>query len=87
MTLKSLLGLNCEDAAGYCNKAEYQEASVREKFMLRVHLFFCSPCKDLNHKNHKLSELIRQANLKSCSEDEKELYKQKMEENSELHKK
>ena len=83
MSISSLLGLKCEDAASYCNKAEYKEASFSDKVKLKVHLFFCKPCKDYNHKNHKLSQLIKKADLKSCTEEEKDLYRQQIEANSE----
>lgn len=83
MGLSSLLGLNCEDAANYCNKAEYKEAGFRDKMKLRLHLFFCKPCKAHNHKNHKLSELIKKADIKTCTKEEKDLYRQRMEAKSE----
>lgn len=86
MSISSLLGLKCEDAASYCNKSEYQEASFSDKVKLRLHLFFCKPCKDYNHKNNKLSQLIKEADLKSCTEEEKNLLRQRMAAQSETFK-
>lgn len=78
MNVKSFLGLNCTEAATACSKAQYKEAGLREKLRLRLHLFFCTPCKELSKNNQKLSLLIKKANLQSCSEVEKEAYRQRM---------
>ena len=78
MNLKSLLGLNCDEAATACSKAQYKEASLREKLKLRLHLFFCKPCKEYSKKNQKLSLLIKKAKIQTCSEVEKEAYRQRM---------
>lgn len=78
MSMRSFFSLNCEEAAGYCNKAEYREASIKDKIKLRFHLFFCSPCKEYNHKNHKLSQLLDKADLQACTEEEKEAYRQRI---------
>lgn len=87
MSLKSFLNLNCEEAAGYCNKAEYEEASLQDKIKLRLHLFFCNQCKEYNHNNHKLSRLLDKADLQACTEEEKETYRQRIKaENSETFK-
>lgn len=86
MSLRSFLGLNCEDAASYCNKAEYNEASISDKVKLKFHLIFCKPCKEYNHKNHKLTQLLKKADLKSCSENEKDRYRHYTEANSETFK-
>lgn len=83
MSISNLLGLKCQDAASYCNKVEYREASFSDKMKLRLHLLFCKPCKDYNHKNQKLTQLLKQADLKSCSKEEKESYRQRMEASSE----
>lgn len=82
MSIKSFFSLNCEEAAGYCNKVEYREASFQDKIKLNLHLFFCSPCKKYDHNNHKLSRLIEKADLKSCTKEEKEAYRQRMKEES-----
>lgn len=85
MDISNLLGLNCKNAANYCNKAEYQEAGFRDKVKLKLHLLFCKPCKNYNHKNQKLSELIKKADIKTCTKEEKELLKQRMEAKSETY--
>lgn len=67
--------LSCAEAASVCTKAEYKEASLREKLKLKLHLYFCRTCKDYYYNNKKLSCLIGKADLKSCSSKEKEHFK------------
>ncbi|MFD2518165.1 hypothetical protein [Salinimicrobium flavum] len=80
MSIMRFFGLDCAEAASACHKAEYNEAGLVEKLRLKLHLFLCTPCKDYNQKNHKLSHLIKKANLHSCSEEEKEAYRQRINE-------
>lgn len=68
--------LNCAEAASLCAKAEYKEASLREKLRLKLHLYLCRTCKDYNQNNKKLSSLLKKADLKSCSAQEKENYRE-----------
>lgn len=84
MGIRSFFGLDCEAAAHTCDKFAYEEAGLADRLRLRLHLFLCPPCKDYSHKNHKLTELIKKADLRSCTEEEKAAYRQRMrEENSE----
>lgn len=78
MRIGNFFNSKCEEAASYCNKVEYREASFKEKIKLRLHLFFCEPCKEYNHKNHKLTQLFEKANLQTCTEEEKEAYRQRI---------
>lgn len=78
MKVLSLMKLNCAEAASLCTKAEYKEASLREKLRLKLHLYLCRTCKDYHHNNKKLSSLLKKADLKSCSAQEKEHYKEKI---------
>lgn len=87
MGIRSFFGLDCEAAANACDKAVYNEAGFSDRLRLKFHLFLCPPCKDYNHKNNKLTHLIKKADLKSCTEEEKAAYRQRMkEENSETFK-
>ena len=77
---KSFFNLSCAEAAVAANKAEYKEANLKDKLRLRLHLFFCTTCKKYNENNHKLSWLLKKANLTTCTKEEKESYRQKMRE-------
>lgn len=79
MSIRSFFVSNCLETAALCNKAEYQEASFREKMKIRIHLFLCTTCKVYNKRNRKLTSLIDKADLKCCTEDEKTVLKQHIE--------
>ena len=72
--------VDCAEANLCCDKAQYDEASFSEKIKIHIHNFFCKPCKKYTEDNNKLSALIKKANLKSCSEKEKNAWRSKIEE-------
>lgn len=75
---KSLF-LDCSRANHCCDKAQYDEASLVEKMKIHLHNFFCRPCKEYTTTNNKLSALVKKANLKSCTEEEKKSWKKEIE--------
>lgn len=79
MGIKSFLGLDCGEAANACHKAEYGEAGFADKLRLKLHLLLCPPCKDYSEKNHRLSILLKKAKFHSCTKEEKDKYRQRME--------
>lgn len=70
--------LSCAEAASVCTKAEYREANLRERLRLKLHLFFCKTCKNYYHNNRKLTGLLKKADIKSCPDEQKEIFKQHM---------
>lgn len=76
--LKKLLYLDCAEALKFCDKAEYKETSLSNKLRLKLHLLFCESCKKYQQKNQKLSLLIKKARLKTCTREEKEVFKLRM---------
>lgn len=74
---KSLF-MDCSNTAHCCDKAQYDEASFFEKIQIHIHLLFCKPCKKYTENNNKLTELVKKANLKSCSEAEKKAWKEEI---------
>lgn len=74
---KSLF-MDCSNTAQCCDKAQYDEASFFEKIQIHIHLLFCKPCKKYTDDNNKLTELVRKANLKSCTEAEKKAWKEEI---------
>lgn len=86
MSNKSISGLSCAEAASICEKTEYQEASTWERLKLKLHLFFCKTCKNYYDRNKKLTDLLQKSNLKTCSKQEKEVLKQRLNEKSEVFK-
>lgn len=74
---KSLF-VDCSEAAHCCDKAQYEEATLVEKLKIHIHLFFCKPCKKYSDKNIKLTALIKKSRLKTCTEKEKKVWKEKI---------
>lgn len=81
MKVKQLFMLDCSKAEECCDKAQYHEAGFLEQMKLRLHLIFCSTCKNYTRNNVKLTSLLKKANIKTCTKQEKENYKKKIEEN------
>ncbi len=75
---KSLF-IDCSEAAHYCDKVQYDEASFLEKIKIQLHNLYCKPCKDYASTNTKLSSLVKKANLKTCTEEEKASWKKVIE--------
>jgi hypothetical protein len=71
--------ISCEEASLICNKAQYKEATTREKLKLWFHLTICKTCSKFSKQNAKLTTLCNKANLQTLSEKEKLQIKQRME--------
>ncbi len=82
MKSRSILRMDCSEAAEMCNKAEYKEAGFLEKLKLKFHLFACKKCKKYKQRNSRLSTLLQKASLHTCTNQEKENFRKQMEENS-----
>ncbi len=78
MTKRKAIFIDCSETAQNCDKAQYKEASLYEKMKIHLHIFFCKPCKKYTKQNIKLTELIKKSNLKTCSEDEKKVWKEEI---------
>lgn len=82
MSNKKFFLFDCSRAVDCCNKSQYQEASLKEKINLLLHLIICGRCREYTSRNTKLSKLINKAKLKKCSEAEKEIHRKKIKEAS-----
>lgn len=76
--MKLKLMINCSEAAHYCDKAQYCEANTWERIMMRIHQRICRLCREHSLRNSKLTQLIKDAQLKSLSADEKKKIKDKL---------
>lgn len=79
MSKKSTLLIDCSEAAHCCDKKQYKEASVTEKLKMLLHLIYCKKCRNYSSHNNKLTELINQADIKTCTEEEKKMWKKEIE--------
>ena len=70
--------VSCVEAQKLSTQAEYKEVGLRDRLRLQLHLFLCNNCKRYNQRNHKLSSLLKKARVKTCSEEEKRRYREKM---------
>lgn len=72
--------ISCDEAALICNKSQYKEASLWERFKLRMHIFICKTCSKFTKQNTNLTSLCERANLAVLSKDDKESMKRRVEE-------
>ncbi|WP_246054326.1 MULTISPECIES: hypothetical protein [Antarcticibacterium] len=79
MSIFKSLFVDCSEAAHCCDKVQYEEASFFEKLKIHLHLIICKPCKKYSNNNIKLTSLIKKADLKTCTEEEKKAWKEKIE--------
>lgn len=78
MSKNKSLFVDCSEAANCCDKVQYKEASFFEKLKIRLHIALCGPCKEYSTKNTKLTSLMEKSDLKTCTEEEKKQWKEKI---------
>lgn len=71
------LMIDCETSAHYCDKLQYNEATAKERFHYKMHVFICKVCKAHSERNTKLSHACNKANLNTMPQQDKELLKAK----------
>ncbi|WP_242670108.1 hypothetical protein [Gramella sp. KN1008] len=76
--MSKLFFIDCSKAAECCNKSQYKEARPMEKMMLFFHLAFCRACRKFSTKNSKLTEAIQKSNLQSCTEEQKQAWREQI---------
>lgn len=50
--------VKCDKACKICDKAQYDEASFKDKFCLALHLIFCKTCRNYVRNNRKLTQHV-----------------------------
>ncbi|WP_026839667.1 hypothetical protein [Gillisia sp. JM1] len=76
MNYKKTLLIDCSEAAYCCDKKQYNEASGPEKLKMLLHLILCKRCRKYSSNNNRLTELIEQSDIKTCTEDEKKVWQE-----------
>jgi hypothetical protein len=76
--LLMLLMIDCNKSAQYCDKAQYNEASTKERFRLKMHLMICKFCKAHSAQNAKLTHAINDAKLTTMPKTDKAILKTKL---------
>lgn len=72
--------ISCDEAATICNKTQYDEAGLKERLQLWLHLLVCKPCAGFSRKNRQLTRLCERAALKGLTPREKAAMKERMKE-------
>ncbi|MHA7943094.1 glycine dehydrogenase [Formosa sp. 3Alg 14/1] len=60
----SKLFLSCDEASHICDKFQYNESTFLERLKFKMHIVFCTLCKKHMFTNMKLTESIKQSNIK-----------------------
>lgn len=50
--------IKCDSTCRTCDKEQYNEASLREKLCLALHLVFCKTCRNYVRNNRKLTKHV-----------------------------
>lgn len=70
--------IDCNKAENCCDKSQYKEAGMREKFSMLLHLMLCRPCRKYSSKNTRLTKLIEKSGIKNCTKEEKEVFRHRI---------
>ena len=78
--MKFKLFVNCKEAGHMCDRTQYDEATIREKLLLRFHILFCRACRKHSARNFKLTKLMRRAGLHTVDPNRKQVMRDLIEE-------
>lgn len=70
---KSFLFISCEEAYQICDRSQYGEATIWEKFKLNLRYLFCRITQAYVKRNKKLTKAIRTSNVQSLDKTERDL--------------
>ena len=73
---KSKIFISCEEAYQICDKAQYNEATLWEKFKLNIRYSWCKYTKSYVAKNKKLSNTLNSSNIDFLKTEEKKRIQQ-----------
>lgn len=76
------LFLKCSETAHLCDKSQYRETGFFENLRIRIHLLLCACCRAYFRRNQRLTRCIEACDIQTLSEEEKNLLKKEIEENS-----
>ena len=82
---KNYLFISCEEAFEICDKSQYGDASLWEKFKLNVRYIWCSITKSYVRRNKKLTHVLKTSQIHSLHTSEREQLLHRF--NQELHNK
>ena len=56
---KSKIFIDCEEAKHICDKSQYKESSIWERFRLSIRLIYCKITRKYVKRNQKLTKLVK----------------------------
>lgn len=75
---KKVLLVSCDEAKHICDKVQYGEATLVEKLKLKFRLMWCRATKSYSKKNSDLTQLCKEAKLKTLDQKKKVEMKRKI---------
>ncbi len=69
---------NCDKARHTCDKVQYNEAGLWESIMLNLHTIFCRLCRKHSARNNKLTQTIKDSQIKTLSSEQKSVIKEQL---------
>ena len=70
--------MKCQEANHVCDKSQYNEAGLWEKIRLSFHLLYCRACRKYSSRNKLLTKTIKDSDIKSISQEDKNTLKERM---------
>ncbi len=56
--MRKKIMITCDEATSICDKNQYGEASLSEKFKLNIHLLLCKHCRTYSMQNNYITKLL-----------------------------
>ncbi|MEO8934766.1 MAG: hypothetical protein ABI295_10710 [Xanthomarina sp.] len=75
---KHYLFISCDNAKHICDKAQYNEATNWEKYLLKFRYFWCRITRAYVNRNVKLTETIKSSKVTCLNASEKEFLQQSL---------
>lgn len=82
---KSFLFISCDEAKQICDKSQYGEATIWERFKLSIRLMYCRITKVYSKNNKKLSEVVEKAEVTCLKNEERKKIQDKFEQELTKH--
>lgn len=76
---KSFLFISCDEAKHICDKTQYGEASLWERFKLKLRLCYCGISKSYSNKNSKLTETVKNGKVNCLKTEERNRLQKQLE--------
>jgi len=76
---KRFLFITCEEAQHICDKSQYGEATLWEKFKLNIRLSWCKITRAYTKRNRTLTKTMKSSNVDCLKRHEQQALKEKFE--------